>query len=308
MAEAFATPASRPAPRRSRSAWRGLWRPLAQRPRARRAPGGGAPRRAPAGPLERRPAGSRAPPPRRTAARRAGRARRRPLERPLRLHAHAARGGHVGGRERRADRSRRRPRPAGRPRQLGIVSRGCSGPGRAPYARLSPRRGGARRRLPARRSRSRLAAAAGGRGAEAHVGPAGDERRARADAPARRRRALPRRRRRPPRRCSSSPAATPRWSGAGTAPRLLEGADGRLDPRPRPSRLLAPQAQALRLALPACAASPVSAVPLFPLAARLRAEPELAGRGARGDRRRRPAAQVVAATRAAAPARRHRRR
>lgn len=41
-----------------------------------------------------------------------------------------------------------------------------------------------------------------------------------------------------------------RWSGAGTAPRLLEGADGRLT-LTKAHRLLAPQAQALRLALPA---------------------------------------------------------
>ncbi len=40
------------------------------------------------------------------------------------------------------------------------------------------------------------------------------------------------------------------WSGSGAAPRLLEGADGRLT-LTKAHRLLAPQAQALRLALPA---------------------------------------------------------
>ncbi len=40
------------------------------------------------------------------------------------------------------------------------------------------------------------------------------------------------------------------WSGTGSAPRLLEGADGRLT-LTKGHRLLAPQAQALRLALPA---------------------------------------------------------
>jgi hypothetical protein len=41
-----------------------------------------------------------------------------------------------------------------------------------------------------------------------------------------------------------------RWSGVGAAPRLLAGADGRLT-LTKAHRLLAPQAQALRLALPA---------------------------------------------------------
>lgn len=40
------------------------------------------------------------------------------------------------------------------------------------------------------------------------------------------------------------------WSGSGSAPRLLEGADGRLT-LTKGHRLLAPQAQVLRLALPA---------------------------------------------------------